>query len=86
MQVNDLITAADHAAGFETADVAGAFKTYDSSDMVTFNGQSVPLNVARVCTFTWACTPPPRGPNIHAKPNGYTLMAAAFARVLGRLG
>jgi lysophospholipase L1-like esterase len=84
-QVNDELTGADSAAGFRTADVAGAFDTYDSTDMVSFGSQSIPVNVARVCSWTWTCTPPPSGPNIHANKNGYAVIANAFAKVVGRL-
>jgi lysophospholipase L1-like esterase len=83
--VNGELTAADHAAGFKTADVAGAFKSSDGTVDVSYNGQLVPVNVANVCSWTWACTPPPSGPNIHANKNGYAVIAKAFARVIGRL-
>ena len=84
-QVNDELSGGDSKAGFRTADVAGAFDTYDSTDMVSFDGQSIPVNVARVCSWTWNCTPPPSGPNIHANKNGYAVIANAFAKVVGRL-
>jgi lysophospholipase L1-like esterase len=84
-QINDDITAADTSGGFATADVAGAFDSYDSTDMVAFNGQSIPINVARVCSWTWACTTPPSGPNIHANLNGYSVMAQAYKAVIGKL-
>jgi lysophospholipase L1-like esterase len=84
-QVNGDITAANRAAGFKTADVAGAFKTYDGTVNVSYNGTLVPVNVARVCSWTWACTPPPSGPNIHANKNGYAVIARAFAQAIGRL-
>ena len=45
----------------------------------------IPLNVARVCAWTWACTTPPSGPNIHANKNGYSVIASAFQKVIGRL-
>ncbi len=83
--VNALIEAADVAQGFKTADVAAAFDTYDETDMVSFDGKLVPKNVAEVCTLTWACTAPPQGPNIHAKAQGYKLIAAAFESALGKL-
>ena len=83
--INSEITAANRAAGFKTADVAGAFKSDDGTVNVSYNGQKVPVNVARVCSWTWACTPPPSGPNIHANKNGYAVIARAFARVIGRL-
>jgi lysophospholipase L1-like esterase len=83
-QVNDILTSADAAAGFRTADVAGAFNSYDSTDTVPFGGQAIPVNVANVCSWTWVCTTPPSGPNIHANKNGYAVIAGAFAKVLGR--
>jgi lysophospholipase L1-like esterase len=84
-QVNGDIESADAAAKFVTADVADAFSSYDSTDTVPFDGQSVPLNVARVCSWTWACTTPPSGPNIHANLNGYFVMAQAFNTAIGKL-
>ena len=84
-QINAEVTSADSHAGFRTADVAGAFASYDSADHVQYAGQSVPVNVADVSSWTWACTPPPRGPNIHANKTGYAVIAAAFRKVIGRL-
>ena len=55
-QVNDQLTNADNGAGFLTADVANAFSTYDGATMVSWQSQSIPLNVARVCAWTWACS------------------------------
>jgi len=84
-QVNTNLTSTDAASGFKTADVAGAFDTYDTTDMVSFDDQMIPVDVARVCSWTWACTPPPSGPNIHANVNGYAVIAGAFEKVVGRL-
>jgi lysophospholipase L1-like esterase len=84
-QVNNDLTSADAAAGFKTADVAGAFDTYDTTDMVSWESQMIPIDVARVCSWTWACTTPPSGPNIHANKNGYAVIAGAFKKVVGRL-
>lgn len=84
-QINAELTGADGSAGFRTADVAGAFDSYNGTKIVPFAGQSVPINVARVCSWTWACTGPPRGPNIHANKHGYAVIARAFAKVVGRL-
>jgi lysophospholipase L1-like esterase len=83
--INEQIAAANRAAGYKTADVAGAFRSYDATVSVPYNGQLVPVNVATVCSWTWACTAPPSGPNIHANKNGYAVIAGAFARVIGRL-
>ncbi len=83
--INGEITAANRATGFRTADVAGAFKSYDGTGSASYNGRLIPVNVATVCSWTWACTPPPSGPNIHANKNGYAVIAGAFARAIGRL-
>jgi hypothetical protein len=42
----------------------------------------VPLNVARICQWTWMCAPPPVGPNIHANDAGYHVIADTFAAQL----
>jgi lysophospholipase L1-like esterase len=81
--VDTALTTADTNGGWLTADVADAFDTYDTTDMVTWEGQSIPVDVARVCSWTWACQTPPSGPNIHANKNGYQVIANAFAAVIG---
>jgi lysophospholipase L1-like esterase len=78
----DLITV-DTRAHVLTADVAGAFDTYDGTNTVSWDGQQIPLDVARLCSWTWACQTPPSGPNIHANKNGYQVIAGAFAKVIG---
>jgi lysophospholipase L1-like esterase len=82
--LNGALTAADAKAGFLTADVAEAFDTYDSTDMVTWESQQIPLNVSRLCSWTWACQTPPSGPNIHANKNGYQVIANTFAAAIGK--
>lgn len=84
-QINTAVSSADSRAGFRTADVASAFASYDGVDHVQYRSQSVPVNVARVCSWTWACTAPPRGPNIHANRDGYAVIAEAFGKAIGRL-
>jgi lysophospholipase L1-like esterase len=81
--LNGDLAAADAKAGFLTADVADAFDTYDSTDSATWEGQQIPLNVSRLCSWTWACQTPPSGPNIHANKNGYQVIANAFATAIG---
>ena len=84
-QLNQLLTTADNAFGARTADVAGAFSTTDFTDTATLPGAgTVPLNVARICTWTWMCAPPPVGPNIHVNAAGYKVIAAAFERVISQ--
>ena len=43
----------------------------------------VPLNVARICMWTWICAPAPYGPDNHANAAGYGVIAQAFADELG---
>jgi hypothetical protein len=84
-QYNDLLEAAYQDAGVPVADVEGAFSTTNFDDLVvlpTFG--EVPVNVARICQWTWMCAPPPRGPNVHGRPEGYWVMAGAFLVALTR--
>lgn len=41
---------------------------------------TVPRNVAAICLWTWECAAAPRGPNEHARPVGYGVIALAFLR------
>jgi len=71
------------AAGLGLADVEGAFATTDFETEVKLEGVGpVPINVSRACLWTWAATPPPLGPDLHANTRGYRAIAEAFARVL----
>ena len=71
-------------AGVGVANVFGAFDTTDFGDQVTVPGVgSVPRNVARICEWTWECARPPRGPNQHANPAGYRVIANAILQVTG---
>jgi lysophospholipase L1-like esterase len=82
-QYNDLLEAAYRGAGVPVADVEAAFSTTDFDTLVTLPGiGQVPLNVARVCQWTWMCAPPPQGPNVHGRPEGYWVMAGAFVAAL----
>ena len=71
-------------AGVGVADVFGAFDTADFGNPVMVPGiGSLPRNVARICEWTWECAPPPRGPNQHANPAGYRVIANAILKVTG---
>lgn len=59
------------------ADVSKAFQTDDRTP-TTYQGQSVPLDVERICTLTWMCVFKPVGPNVHANVEGYKLIAKTF--------
>jgi lysophospholipase L1-like esterase len=64
-KVADVLTAFQTAAPFTQKVTLGAFG-------------KIPLNVAMICTYTWECTAPPVGPNIHANVLGYGIIANAF--------
>ena len=71
------------AAGMEVADVEGDFSTTDFETQVPIEGiGTVPLNVARILSWTWAGAPPPLGPDVHANSRGYRVIAESFRRVL----
>ena len=83
--LNNLEASAYAAGGVEVADVAAAFSSTDFETQVQLPGVpgTVPLNVARICQWTWMCAPPPVGPNIHANDAGYQVIADTFAALLG---
>ncbi|NUR27128.1 MAG: SGNH/GDSL hydrolase family protein [Catenulispora sp.] len=69
--------------GVRVADVGAAFSSNDFVHQVQIApGVTVPLNVARICQWTWMCAPKPVGPNIHANDAGYKVMAKAFEDVI----
>ena len=74
------------AGRFRVARVDEAFRTYETSSTTTLAGQPqpVPVAVAEVCRLTWMCAPAPVGPNIHANPAGYALIARTFATAFAR--
>jgi len=81
--LNGLLTKTYGDAGMPVADVQGAFSTTDFTTMVPLPPFGlVPLNVVRLCQWTWACAPAPLGPDNHANAAGYHAMAEAFAAVL----
>jgi lysophospholipase L1-like esterase len=74
---NDLLEAIYADAGDSVADVEGAFL---STDTTLVDG--VPLDVARLCEWTWMCAIPPLGPSLDANSTGYAVIAHAFAEAL----
>jgi hypothetical protein len=65
------------AASDPVADVEGAFA---STDTTLVNG--VPVNVLRVCEWTWLCAPPPHGSDIHPNSDSHGTIAHSFADAL----
>jgi lysophospholipase L1-like esterase len=81
---NGLLDRAYAQAGAGVANVAGAFDTTDFGDPVMVPGIGMlPRNVARICEWTWECAGRPRGPNQHANPAGYRVIANAFLKAAG---
>ena len=75
VQSNNVLEAVYLSAGSPVADVETAFSTTDFS----LTPAGVPLNVARVCQWTWMCTP---FQNAHPNEAGYGVIAAVFHQVL----
>jgi lysophospholipase L1-like esterase len=71
-ELNGLISFVLRAARARVADVAAAFST---DDMTLVNG--VPLDVLRICQWTWMCTLQ----DIHANTAGYAVIARTFLSV-----
>jgi len=82
--INQILRGIFVAGGASVADVEGAFSTTDFATLVPLPGVGdVPINVARICMWTWICAPAPLGPNNHPNAAGYGVMAGAFADQLG---
>ena len=82
--VNGLLKAIYAGAGDPVADIETAFSSNDFATLVALPGAgTVPLNVARICMWTWVCAPAPYGPDNHANAAGYGVIARAFADQLG---
>jgi lysophospholipase L1-like esterase len=79
---NSTLAGAYAGAKFAVADVAKAFATEDQTPTTVAGVGTIPTNVARICALTWMCAPAPRGPNIHANPAGYALLARTFEKAL----
>jgi lysophospholipase L1-like esterase len=81
--LNDTLADAYKAFRVPVADVSGRFDTEDFTPLVPLTPTvEVPLNVARICQWTWMCAPAPVGPNIHANATGYWQIADTFESLL----
>jgi lysophospholipase L1-like esterase len=82
--VNGLLRAIYQGSGSGVADIESAFSSNDFDTLVDLPGAgAVPLNVARICMWTWVCAPAPFGPDNHANADGYRVIAGAYASALG---
>jgi lysophospholipase L1-like esterase len=71
---NDVLRADYQAAGDPVADVEGAFSSTDTA----IQADGLPLDIERLCRWTWTCT---LG-DIHPNATGYAVIAHAFEQVL----
>ncbi|MFB9730836.1 SGNH/GDSL hydrolase family protein [Ornithinimicrobium kibberense] len=78
-QLNGIIAGAAWSVDAEVADVAYAFDS-DVQTLVPFMGTTAPLNVVRICSWTWMCSWNP--PDIHANDTGYAVMGQTFLAAL----
>jgi lysophospholipase L1-like esterase len=76
VQLNTVLGSVYGAAGDPVADVETAFSTTDWTLV-----DSIPLNVLRICQWTWMCDPT-YGPDLHANTAGYGVIAQAFEQVI----
>jgi lysophospholipase L1-like esterase len=81
--VNALLRGIYVAASAGVADIETAFSSNDFATQVDLGFGPIPLNVARICMWTWVCAPAPLGPDNHANAAGYGVIADAFAAALG---
>ncbi len=77
--LNAFLTGLYTQAGVEVADVQTPFAT---TDFTIDPDVGVPTNVARICAWTWKCSP---FVDNHANEAGYGVIAGAFAQALAPL-
>ncbi len=80
--LNGLLVQLYGAAGAVPVDVQGAFATQDFALTGTYNGATVPENVARTCDWTHMCDGSPY--TIHTNDLGHAELAGAFERAIDR--
>lgn len=70
-RLNSTMASVYQAAGVQVADAGARFHTDDLTTRRRLPGYGrVPLDVFKICRWTWACTPTP-GADDHANPTGY---------------
>jgi lysophospholipase L1-like esterase len=78
--MNALMASIYRREGVLVADATPAFATTD----LHTRRNGLPLAVERICSWTWACSPPPIGHDDHAKAQGYRVIAQAVLDALKR--
>ena len=77
-QLNALLGQIYRTAGVSMADPASLFQTDDTDPIGTYQGTTVPQDVAVVCQWTGMCT----SNDIHANDQGHVELAQAFDQVI----
>ena len=80
--VTDFLEMTYATAGIPVADVAAAFESDDFTNMAPPPNENLPVSVANICNLTYMCDADPIGPDIHAKTEGYALIATTIADIL----
>jgi lysophospholipase L1-like esterase len=75
---NALLDTIYGAAGYPHADIAAAFDNENFALTGTYNGTTLPQNVANVCNFTHLCDTH----DVHPNNTGHTVFADAFVRLI----
>ena len=84
-RLNQTLDAAYTRAGAVAADAGPAFATQALRPTVRLTSTlTVPLAVARICAWTWACSGPPIGFDDHANATGYRAIATTVMQALRR--
>jgi acetyl esterase/lipase len=78
-QLNALLDQIYTAAGASMADASSLFETDDTDPDATYDGTTVPQDVATVCQWTDACT---SSVNLQPDDEGYAEIATAFEQVI----
>jgi lysophospholipase L1-like esterase len=70
------------AAGMSVANVPGLFLSDHTAPVKLSGVGTVPVEVARVCEWTWMCKTKPWGPDDHPNNAGYVAIADAIVAAL----
>ena len=81
-QFSDALTSTYTNGGALVADVATAFQTDDQALTGSFDGVTVPQDVADICNWTGFCTGTDPGTNSHPNATGYQVIADTFEPVV----
>ena len=79
-QLDDALASIYQQYGVTVTSAFTSFHTSNFRGTGTWNGQTLPTNVATICNWTLMCTS--GGTNVHTNNTGYAQLAAGFEKVL----